>query len=464
MLEALWLAEDAADAMGGTLIGADAWIATGVSIDTRTLKPGDLFVALADVRDGHDFVRDAFAKGACAALVSDEARVAGAGPLLAVDDVLLALGRLGAAARERAGARRIAVTGSVGKTSTKELLAACLAAQAPTHASVASYNNHWGVPLTMARMPASTRYSVFEIGMNHRGEIAPLARFVAPHVALITTIAPAHIEALGSLEEIAEEKADVYAGLTADGVAVVPYDAPAAQILVNRAEERARTVIRFGRDAACEARLLKFDLHDDHAIAEADILGRQIRYRIGAAGAHWALNSVAALAAADVAGADLHAAAHALADFSAPAGRGKAVTVETADGAFTLLDDAYNANPASMEAAFRTLAARTPGPGGRRIAALGDMLELGKDELAYHAGLAPGLAGAADLVFCAGPRMKALWDALPEAQRGGHADSAAALTPLVQAALRSGDVVLVKGSNGSKMFTLVESLKTLAKA
>jgi UDP-N-acetylmuramoyl-tripeptide--D-alanyl-D-alanine ligase len=464
MLEALWLAEDAAEATGGRLIGADSWIATGVSIDTRTLEPGDLFVALADVRDGHEFVRDAFAKGAVAALVSDEARVSGAGPLLVVNDVLPGLGFLGAAARERSDARRIAVTGSVGKTSTKELLAACLAAQAPTHRSLKSYNNHWGVPLTMARMPASARYAVFEIGMSHRGEIAPLAKFVAPHVALVTTIAPAHIEALGSLEEIAEEKADIYAGLTSDGVALAPFDAPAAQVLLNRAEERARTVIRFGRDAACEARLLRYDMHDDHAIAEADILGRQIRYRMGAPGAHWALNSVAALAAVDVAGGDVHAAAHALADFAAPAGRGAASTVQTPAGAITLLDDAYNANPVSMEAAFHTLAARTPGPGGRRIAALGDMLELGKDELAYHAGLAPTLAGAADLVFCAGPRMQALWDALPEAQRGGYAASAAALAPILAGALRAGDVVLVKGSNGSKMFTLVESLKTLAKA
>ncbi|MDX2234569.1 MAG: UDP-N-acetylmuramoyl-tripeptide--D-alanyl-D-alanine ligase [Hyphomonadaceae bacterium] len=461
MLEPLWLAEDAAEATGGRLIGADAWIATGVSIDTRTLNPGDLFVALADVRDGHEFVAQAFEKGACAALVSDEARAAGSGPLLLVNAVAPALGYLGAAARERCDAKRIAVTGSVGKTSTKELLAACLAAQAPTHASVASYNNHWGVPLTMARMAQSTRYGVFEIGMNHRGEIAPLAAFVAPHVAVVTTIAPAHIEALGSLEAIAEEKADVYAGLTPDGVAVVPFDAPMASILINRAEERARTVVRFGRDPACEARLLKVDLHDDYVLVEADILGRQIRYRIGAAGAHWALNSVAALAAADVAGADLHAAAHALAAFAAPAGRGRVVSVEAAAGAFTVLDDAYNANPASMDAAFRTLGARTTGPGGRRIAALGDMLELGPDELAYHAGLAPALAGAADLVFCAGPRMRALWDVLPETQRGGYAESAAALTPLVQGAIRPGDVVLVKGSNGSKMFTLVESLKTL---
>jgi UDP-N-acetylmuramoyl-tripeptide--D-alanyl-D-alanine ligase len=462
MLEALWLAEDAAEATGGRLIGADAWIATGVSIDTRSLAPGDLFVALTDQRDGHDFVADAFARGAAAALVSDEKKVAGAGPLLVVDAVAPALALLGGAARARCPAQRIAITGSVGKTSTKELLADCLAAQAPTHRSVKSYNNHWGVPLTMARMPASSRYGVFEIGMNHRHEIEPLTRFVTPHVALITWIAPAHIEALGSLENIAEEKADIYRGLTPDGVAVVPNEAPCAAILLNRAQERARTVVRFGREAGCEARLLRFETHDDHAIAEADILGRQIRYRIGAPGAHWALNSVAALAAADVAGADVHAAAHALADFAAPEGRGRVVTLQLAAGEVVVLDDAYNANPASMTAAFGTLAARRPAGGGRRIAALGDMLELGADELAYHAGLAPDLAGAADLVFCAGPRMRALWDVLPDAQRGGYADQAAALAPMLAAALRAGDVVLVKGSNGSKMYTLVESLRTLA--
>ncbi len=464
MLEALWLAEDAADATGGKLHGADSWIATGVSIDTRTLEPGDLFVALADVRDGHEFVADAFAKGACAAVVSDLAKVQRAGNLLVVEDVLMALGMLGSAARDRCGARRIAVTGSVGKTSTKEVLAACLRAQAPTHASTKSYNNHWGVPLTMARMAKSSQFGVFEIGMNHRGEISPLAHFVNPHVALITTIAPAHIEALGSLENIAEEKADIYAGLTTDGVAIVPNEAPAAMVLLNRAQERARTVVRFGRDAECEARLLKFDMHDDYAVAEADILGRQIRYRIGAPGAHWALNSIAALAATDVAGGDLHAAAHALADFAAPAGRGQVVTINGPNGAFTLLDDAYNANPASMEAAFRTLAARKPGEGGRRIAALGDMLELGPDELRYHAGLAPTLAESADLVFCAGARMKSLWDALPAAQHGVYAENADALAPALKEALRAGDVVLIKGSNGSRMFRVVESLKMLATA
>lgn len=462
MLEPLWLAEDAAEATKGRLIGADSWIATGVSIDTRTLEPGDLFVALKDQRDGHEFIAQAFAKGAAAALVSDAEKGSGLGPMLVVGDVLDGLTALGVAARDRSAARRIGVTGSVGKTSTKEALAVCLGASGATHASKASYNNHWGVPLTLARMPASSQYGVFEMGMNHRGEILPLTKLVRPNVAIVTWIAPAHVEALGSLEAIADEKGDVYAGLVNDGVALVPNEAPSANRVRFAADTHAATIIRFGRDADCEARLLKFDMHDDHSIAEADILGRQIRYRIGASGAHWALNSVAALAATDVAGGDLHAAAHALATFEAPAGRGQVVTIAAPFGTFTLLDDAYNANPSSMAAAFRTLGARTPPAGGRRIAALGDMLELGPDEVAYHAGLAKDLDGAADLVFCAGPRMKSLWDALPGTQRGVYAESADALAPHLKEGLRAGDVLLVKGSNGSRMFRVVEALKALA--
>ena len=222
MLEPLWLAEDAAEATKGRLIGADSWMATGVSIDTRTLQPGDLFVALKDARDGHDFIAQAFAQGACAALVSDPEKGSGLGPMLVVDDVLGGLTALGEAARDRSGARRIGVTGSVGKTSTKEALAVCLGASGATHASKASYNNHWGVPLTLARMPASSQYGVFEMGMNHRGEILPLTKLVRPHVAIVTWIAPAHVEALGSLDVIADEKGDVYAGLEQGGVALVP--------------------------------------------------------------------------------------------------------------------------------------------------------------------------------------------------------------------------------------------------
>jgi UDP-N-acetylmuramoyl-tripeptide--D-alanyl-D-alanine ligase len=458
----LWRAEEAQAATGGRLINGDAWNATGVSIDTRSLEPGDLFVALKDVRDGHDFLAQAFVSGACAALISDARKVEGLGAALAVPDVLEGLRKLGEAARDRSVAKRIAVTGSVGKTSTKEALAICLAASGATHRSVKSYNNHWGVPLTLSRMPRESQFAVFEIGMNHRGEILPLTQLVKPHAALVTTIAPAHVENLGSLEAVADEKGDIYAGLEPGGSAIIPNEAPHADRLVAAAERNGANLVRFGRDAVCEARLIKFDMDANGSNAEAEILGRSIKYRVGVEGAHWALNSVAALAAADVIGADLEAAAHALEHLRAFDGRGVAQRVDAPFGAFMLVDDSYNANPASMAAAIATLAARQPGAGGRRIAALGDMLELGADERAYHAGLAEPLDQAGiDLVFAAGTRMAALMEALPASRRGGYAENADALIPVIAGSLRSGDIVLVKGSNGSKMSRVVAALQRL---
>ncbi|MDX2276454.1 MAG: UDP-N-acetylmuramoyl-tripeptide--D-alanyl-D-alanine ligase [Hyphomonadaceae bacterium] len=458
----LWLAEDAAAATGGRLIGADSWIASGVSIDTRSLEPGDLFVALKDQRDGHDFLAQAFVSGASAALISDPEKAQGLGPCLVVGDVLDGLRKLGEAARDRSQAKRVAVTGSVGKTSTKEALAICLAASGETHRSVKSFNNHWGVPLTLSRMPESSRFAVFEIGMNHRGEIEPLTKLVKPHAAMVTTIAPAHIENLGSLEAIADEKGDIYAGLEPGGAAIVPNEAPHADRLIDAAQRNGATIIRFGREQGCEARLLKFEMVEGGAIAEADILGRAIRYRIGAEGAHWALNSVAALAASDVVGADLKATAHALENLRAVDGRGAAKRIAASFGSFLLVDDAYNANPVSMAAAFATLGARAPAGQGRRIAALGDMLELGPDELKYHADLAGPLREAnVDLVFCAGKRMAALNEALPPERRGGYAESAEALIPIISNAVRDGDIVLVKGSNSSRMSRVVEALAKL---
>lgn len=459
----LWTAEEAARATGGKLINGDKWNVNGVSIDTRTLEPGDLFVALKDVRDGHDFLAQAYVSGAAAALISDADKAEGMGPALVVPDVLDGLRKLGEAARERSAAKRVAVTGSVGKTSTKEALAVCLSASGQTHRSVKSYNNHWGVPLTMSRMVAESRFAVFEIGMNHRGEISPLTHLVKPHAALVTTIAPAHVENLGSLEAVADEKGDIYAGLEPGGAALVPNEAPHASRLIEAAERNGANLIRFGRDAACEARLLKFDMDDTGSTAEAEILGRLIRYRVGVEGAHWALNSVAALAAADVVGADLDAAAHALEHLRAFDGRGVATRVEAPFGPFLLVDDSYNANPASMAAAFSTLGARKPAPGGRRIAALGDMLELGPEELTYHAGLASPLQQAGvDLVFAAGPRLAALMEALPPALRGGYAETADALIPVIAGSLQAGDIVLVKGSNGSKMSRVVSALSRLS--
>lgn len=463
MTEALWKAGEAARATGGALQGGDAWSVNGVSIDTRTLEAGDLFVALKDVRDGHDFIAQAFAAGAAAALVSDASKAQGLGSVLVVGDVLDGLRKLGEAARDRSTAKRIAVTGSVGKTSTKEALAHCLTASGVTHRSVKSYNNHWGVPLTLSRMPRESQFAVFEIGMNHRGEILPLTQLVKPHAALVTTIAPAHVENLGSLEAVADEKGDIYAGLEPGGAALVPNEAPHASRLIDAAERNGATLIRFGRDAVCEARLIKFEMMDGGSLAEADILGRIVRYRIGVEGAHWALNSVAALAACDVVGADVDAAADALAQLAAVDGRGVAKQIAASFGSFLLVDDSYNANPASMAAAFSTLGARKPAQGGRRIAALGDMLELGPDERAYHAGLAAPLEQAGvDLVFAAGPRMAALMEALPPSRRGGYAENADALIPVIAGSLRAGDIVLVKGSNGSKMSRVVGALSRLS--
>lgn len=458
----IWSAQDAQRAIGGRLINGEAWTAKGVSIDTRTLEPGDLFVALKDARDGHDFLAQAFVSGAAAALISDPAKAEGLGPCVVAADVLDGLRRLGEAARDRSAAKRVAITGSVGKTSTKEALAVCLAASGPTHRSVKSYNNHWGVPLTMSRMPRESAFAVFEIGMNHRGEILPLTQLVKPHAALVTTIAPSHVENLGSLEAIADEKGDVYAGLEPGGAALIPNEAAHAARLIAAAERAGANIIRFGREQGCEARLLKFEMDETGSTAEAEILGRVIRYRVGVEGAHWALNALAALAAADVVGADVEAAAHALEHLRAFDGRGTAQQINAGFGSFLLVDDSYNANPASMAAAFATLAARKPGPGGRRIAALGDMLELGPDERAYHAGLAKPLEEAGvDLVFAAGPRMAALMEALPPSRRGGYAENADALIPIISGALAAGDVVLVKGSNSSRMSRVVSALAAL---
>ena len=458
----LWRADEALRATGGALAGGDDWRASGVSIDTRTLEPGDLFVALKDVRDGHEFLAQAFVSGACAAMISDPAKAEGLGPTLVVNDVLDGLRRLGEAARDRSGAKRIAVTGSVGKTSTKEALAACLAASGATHRSIKSYNNHWGVPLTLARMPRQTAFGVFEIGMNHRGEILPLSQLVRPHAALVTAIAPAHVENLGSLEAIADEKGDVYAGLEPGAQHSRPTKRRTRAASSPPPNAMAQPSFVSAATPGAKRGCLRFDMDDSGANAEADILGRIIRYRVGVEGAHWALNSVAALAAADVVGADLDAAAHALEHLRAFDGRGVAAKVKAPFGEFMVVDDAYNANPASMAAAFATLAARRTGAGGRRIAALGDMLELGPDERAYHAGLAEPLDKAGvDLVFAAGPRMAALMEALPPSRRGGYAENADALIPIIAGSLRAGDVVLVKGSNGSKMSRVVNALTRL---
>ena len=465
----LWTATDAAAATGGQ--ATTDWAATGVSIDTRTLQPGDLFVALSAARDGHDFVAQALDKGAAAALVSRiPDGLAADAPILIVEDVQAALESLGRAGRARSRARVIAVTGSVGKTSTKEMLRTVLARQGRTHASAHSYNNHWGVPLTLARMPADTQFAVIEIGMNAPGEIAPLARMARPHVALVTTVAAAHLEAFDDLAGIAREKAAIYQGLEPGGVALYHTDIDTAPILRDTARRHADRAIGFGRARSAHHRLLSVDLHEASTVARARAWRTPLLYKIGTPGRHFAMNGLAVLACIHVLGLDRAVAIADLANWAPPEGRGtreRLVLDLAADGmSIDLIDDAFNANPASMAAALDILAAARPLDDvgrvarGRRIAILGDMLELGPTEAALHAALAdlPAMQ-AVDEVHCVGPRMRALWDALPDARRGQRADTAEDLAARAHRLVDAGDVVLVKGSKGSRVSRIAEALR-----
>jgi UDP-N-acetylmuramoyl-tripeptide--D-alanyl-D-alanine ligase len=437
---------------------------TGISIDTRTLREGELFFAIKGPNsDGHDFVGAAFDKGAVAAVV-DEPH-AGAlkelGPLYVVNDVLPSLERLGIAARKRSNARIVAVTGSVGKTSTKEALRLTLAPAGAVHASVASYNNHWGVPLTLARMPKDTGFGIYEIGMNHKGEITPLAALVRPHIAIVTTVAPVHLEYFESLEDIADAKAEIFSGLVPGGVAVVNRDIPQYDRLLAHAKESpAGFVAGFGENENADARLLSVALAPDHSTVKADICGEELSYRLGAPGRHFALNSLAVLLAAKAFGVDVNLAAEALAAFTAQPGRGERLRLYATGGPYTLIDESYNSNPASMRAAI-SLAGTLPLQGkGRRIAILGAMLELGHNGPAMHAELAADLvANNIDLVFAAGPLTRHLYNALPRHMQGALRERPSELAPIVAAAVRSGDIVLVKGSNAVKMSAIVDALK-----
>lgn len=460
MSQPLWTADEAARAMGGTPVGEVAAVG-GVSIDTRTLQPGDLFFAIqGEARDGHDFVADALAQGAAACVVQADRAPAFQGPLIAVGDVLAAMVALGRAARRRSGARIVAVTGSVGKTGTKEALRLALGRLGPTHASAASYNNHWGVPLTLARMPRDAAFGVFEIGMNHGGEIAPLTRMVRPHAALVTTVEPVHIEHFRSVHAIADAKGEVFAGLEPGGVAVLNRDiATYERLRAHAGASPAGRVLTFGEHEAADIRLERIALGADGSMVSARVLGRPLAYRVGMPGRHVAMNSLGIVAVAHGLGLDVAEVARALADLTPPQGRGARTTLHRG-GAFLLVDESYNANPASMRAALATLAQVEPGPGGRRIAVLGDMLELGPEGPAMHAGLAEAVeANGIDQVFAAGPLMHGLWSALPRRLRGGYGESAAALEPALLAAVQAGDVVVVKGSNGSRMGRLVAALK-----
>lgn len=463
----LWTGDDAAAATGGTL--TCPFLATGISIDSRTIKAGELFVALkGDSMDGHNFVDAAFKKGAAAALVdgsytaTDPLR-----PLLRVKNTQNALEDLGKAARARMKGVVIGVTGSAGKTGTKEMLVAMLAALGKTHANKKSFNNHWGVPLTLAGLPADAAYAVFEMGMNHAGEMTALTAMVRPHIALITTIEPAHIEHFKSVEAIADAKAEIFSGMDAHGVAVLNADNPHFLRLKTAAEKQGlRKIYGFGEeDDAAQARLVDCALHADCSKVTADILGERVKYRLGIAGKHIVMNSLGALCVVKIAHGSLFEAVEALKNFEAVEGRGNRLHLTLEDGAppLTVIDESYNANPASMQAAFRVFEMATLPKGARRIAVLGDMLELGKDGPRLHAELAnPLLRAKTDALFCCGKLMDALYQNLPPDWQGGHADDSRALADLVLAAVKPGDVVLVKGSAGSKMGYVIHALQQYA--
>ena len=460
---ALWQARDAAAATGGVATGD--WRATGVSIDSRTVSAGDLFVALPGDRfDGHDYVGLALDKGAAAAMIArDVPRLAPSAPLLRVADSMAGLTALAVAARRRARAKVCAVTGSVGKTGTKEALALVLRRQAPTAATTGNLNNHIGVPLSLARLDSNQAFAVFELGMNHPGEIAPLSELVRPDVAIITTVEAVHLEFFDSEAGIADEKAAIMDGLAREGTAVLNRDNPHFDRLAAYAARRGiRRVVGFGAHPDAAFRLAGCTIDATGSAVEAVLDGRPISFRIGAPGRHWVMNCLAVLAAVDAVGGDMTRAARDLADLTPPKGRGARRTVRFARGSLTLIDDSYNASPPSMRAAFGVLGAAQPERGGRRIAVLGDMLELGPQAPALHEGLAQALlAEPIDLVFTAGPLMRHLHDALPAARRGAHADTAAALVAPLVAALADGDVVLVKGSLGSRMGQVVSALAAL---
>ena len=460
---ALWTQTELSAALGAVPSAPPSASVRGVSIDSRTLAMGDLFVAIkGDALDGHDHVARAFEAGAVAAVVSRERahELAALGPVFAVEDTLKAMERLGLAARARSKAKIVAVTGSVGKTTAKEMLRAMLTACGATHASAASYNNHWGVPLTLARMPADARFGVFEMGMNHAGEIAPLTRMARPHVALVTTIAPVHIEHLGSIEAIADAKAEIFLGLEPHGTAVLNRDAPQFERLNKAAAARGARVSSFGRGADCDAQLLAVEAIDSGSRVRTRILGRELAFELGAPGLHMAQNALGALLAAEALGADVHACAKALRGFSPQKGRGERFLLPTPDGPATIIDESYNANPASMRAALALLAAAKPGPKGRRIAVIGDMLELGPKAAAMHAELAADLsANNVDLLFGAGPLTRALYEAAPASMRAAWAARSNELTDEVARELRGGDIAMIKGSNGSRMGPLVAALR-----
>ncbi|BAI72716.1 UDP-N-acetylmuramoyl-tripeptide--D-alanyl-D-alanine ligase [Azospirillum sp. B510] len=462
----LWTARDAAAATGGHLTGPSAWAATGVAIDSRKVAPGDLFVAIRGPNfDGHAFVGAALAAGAVAALVDHppDGLPADAPLLIAPVDPLEAMAAMGVVARANCGARIIGVTGSVGKTGTKETLRHVLSAQGATYATEGSLNNHWGVPLSLARLPADSAYGVFELGMNHAGEIGPLSRQVKPHVAIITTVEAAHLEFFSGVEAIADAKAEIFEGLDPNGVAVLNRDNGQYARLAAAARRHGLShVWGFGTDEKADARLLDCSLHATCSAVTAVIRGERLQYCLSQPGRHWVMNSLSVLLAVKALGGDVATAARALSSLPSVKGRGTRRRIQLPQGAFTLIDESYNASPAAMAATLEVLGKIDPGAGGRRVAVLGDMRELGDRADALHIALAEPLRAAqVDTVHACGPHMRALFDRLPEAMRGVWTETSVELAPIVAAGVKGGDVIMVKGSLGSRTGLIVDALTAL---
>jgi len=460
----LWQTNDLVEAMGGRPIGTMPEGVGGISIDTRSLQPGDAFFAIkGDAMDGHDFATAAVKAGA-GLLVVAEGKLPALGrltaPMIVVPDVLVALEMAGIAARARTKARVIAITGSVGKTSTKEALRHALSSLGKVHASDKSFNNHWGVPLTLARMPADTNYAIFEIGMNHEGEIRPLVKMVRPHIAIVTLIAAAHLGHFKSLDDIARAKAEIFEGLEPGGVALINRD-DANWALLGRLAKAAgvEKVAGFGEHAKAIFRLTNLALHPDHSLMSAKIGGKEVTATIGAPGRHVVQNILAVLGAVHLAGADVSAAALSLASLTAEAGRGRRHVLVHPKGSITLIDESYNANPASMRAALALLDATPTSGSGRRIAVLGDMLELGSHSRRLHSALGELVSGTrTDLIFLAGPEMKALADTLHDGAKIEYRTGVDELEPVLLDAIGPGDVIMVKSSKGIGFSKLIDAI------
>ena len=451
----LWTSAEIAEAVGGTASGD--FEAAGVAFDSREVEPGHLFVALkGEATDGHRFLDGAFASGAAGALVS----VPADRPHVLVEDTFEALNDLGRASRTRTAARICGVTGSVGKTGTKEALFAALDRAAPgrAHRSVKSYNNHTGVPLSLARMPRETRFGVFEMGMNHAGELAALTRIVRPHVAIVTAIAPAHREFFSSEEEIADAKGEIFQGLEEGGTAIVPFDSPHRDRLVAAARPHAATILTFGLSEGADIRARDVvAAPSGGSLVTAILPESELTFTISQHGEHWVSNALAVLGAVEAMGGDLAAAGLALADMAGLKGRGERHRIRLEAGEALLIDESYNANPASMAATLRTFGAeRLP---GRRVAVLGGMRELGESSDDFHAALAQHVSAArVDYAILVGEEMAPLAKALGQTMKMAHVPDTASAVGLVREAIRPGDAILVKGSNSIGLAGLVEAL------